>query len=118
LSRAAKAIAESVQVPEAMAAQSVLAAASLAANAHADVMLPFRQQRPLSLFLVTVAASGDRKSSADNEALWPVNRRENALREEYDEDMKSWRIDFAAWNAERKKVVRIAALSNSLRGSM
>src|SRR6202043_81345 len=50
LSRAAKAIASKVQVPPAMAAQSVLAAASLAACAHADVMLPYGQARPLSLF--------------------------------------------------------------------
>jgi hypothetical protein len=51
LSRAAKAIASKVRLPAAMAAQSVLAAASLAACAHADVMLPFGQARPLALFL-------------------------------------------------------------------
>ena len=74
LSRAALAIARKVQVPEAIAAQSVLATAALAAQAHADVVLPFGQTRPLSLFLVTIAGSGDRKSSADNEALRPIVR--------------------------------------------
>ena len=53
-------------------------------KAHADVMLPYGQPRPLSLYLVTVAASGDRKSTADNEALWPVRKHEKALKEQHD----------------------------------
>jgi hypothetical protein len=84
LSRAAAAISRKVQVPEAIAGQSVLAAAGLAAQVHADVMLPYGQKRPLSLFLATVAASGDRKSTADNEALWPIRKYEQALKEKQD----------------------------------
>src|ERR1700730_17255856 len=101
LTRAATAIASKAQVPIAMAAQSVLAVASLAASSHADVQLPFGQVRPLSLFFATVAASGDRKSTADNEALWPVAKREKTLREAYADELKEWRIDFAAWLAEK-----------------
>jgi hypothetical protein len=77
------AIARKVQVPPATAAQSVLAVASLAAQAHADVLLPFGQVRPLSLYLATVVESGGRKTSSDNEALWPVRKREKALKEEH-----------------------------------
>jgi hypothetical protein len=65
----ARAIAENVQVPLAMAANSVLATASLAAQAHADVFMPRVGPRPLSLFVLTVAGSGDRKTSADSVAL-------------------------------------------------
>ena len=36
-----------------------------AAQAHADVALPYGQPRPLSLFLLTIAGSGDRKTTAD-----------------------------------------------------
>jgi len=104
LGRAAAAIAHRVQVPDAMAAQSVLAAAALAAQAHADVTLPYGQVRPLSLFLVTVAASGDRKSSSDNEAIWPVVTREKALRAEHAEAMKQWKVEQAAWTAQKRKV--------------
>jgi hypothetical protein len=104
LSNAAKAIANEVQVPLALAAQSVLAAASLATCSHADVMMPFGQARPLSLFCITIAASGDRKSTADNEALWPVNKRESVLREENIEAMREWRIEHAAWAAEKRKI--------------
>jgi hypothetical protein len=87
-----------------MAAQSVLAAASLATCAHADVVLPYGQTRPLLLFFLTAAASGDRKSTADNEALWPVRKRELALKEEYAEAMKAWRVAYAAWAAEKRKI--------------
>jgi hypothetical protein len=104
LSGAVAAIARKVQVPQAIAAQSVLSAAALAAQAHADVVLPYGQSRPLSLYLVTVASSGDRKSTADNEALWPIRRREKALKEEHEREYLTWSIAFAAWNAERKKI--------------
>jgi hypothetical protein len=104
LSCAAAAISRKVQVPEAVAAQSILAAAALAAQAHADVMLPYGQTRPLSLFLVTVAASGDRKSTADNEALWPIRKHEKGLNEEYEHKHNEWLIASAAWNAEKRKI--------------
>jgi Protein of unknown function (DUF3987)/Toprim domain len=104
ISQAAKAIASKAQVPTAMAAQSVLAAASLAACAHADVMMPYGQGRPLSLFFATVAASGDRKSTADNEALWPIHKREKDLREANAEDVKKWKIEHAAWIAEKRNI--------------
>jgi hypothetical protein len=104
LSSAVAAIARKVQVPIAMAAQSVLGAAALVAQAHADVRLPFGQTRPLSLFFVTIAASGDRKTTADNEALWPIRKREAWLKEEHERAMASWMIEHAAWTAQRKKI--------------
>lgn len=108
LSAAAQAIANKVQVPPALAAQSVLAAASLAAQALADVMLPTGQTRPLSLsfVIVIVAGSGDRKSSADSEALRPVRRRERALREVHEGEMRDYHVKVAAWEAEKKKIER------------
>lgn len=77
---AARAVARDVQAPDALAAGSVLAAASLAAHTHADVQMPHGQRAPLSLFVVTGAASGDRKSAADQVVLREVEevRREQA----------------------------------------
>jgi hypothetical protein len=104
LSRAAAAIARKVQVPIEMAAQAVLAATSLATCPHGDIMMPFGQTRPLSLFCVTIAPSGDRKTSADIEATWPLARREAVLREENVEALREWRIEHAAWSAEKRKI--------------
>lgn len=106
LENAARAIMDRVQCPDAIAAQSVLGAASLAAQAHADVIIPATgHARPLSLFLVTVAASGERKSAADGEALAPIHRREEALRDQYARARPGYDNAKASWDEARKKAL-------------
>ena len=104
LGEAAKAIANKIQVPVSMAAQSVLATAALAAQAHRDVRLPFGQTRPLSGFFITIAGSGDRKTSADAEALWPIQKAERNRRESFQIEMVDWEIRKAAHSAQKKKI--------------
>ena len=79
LSAATEAIHDITQAPIEICAQSVLAAATLAAQGHADVVLPHGAVRPLSCFFLTISASGERKSSADGEALRAVREQERAL---------------------------------------
>jgi hypothetical protein len=106
LAPAANAIVDRVQCPDALAAQSVLAAASLAAQAHADVEIPATgHAKPCSLFIISVAASGERKSAADAEALWPVRKYEKALREAYATDVPEYLKLKAAFDAARKKAL-------------
>ena len=81
LAPVARAIHDRIQAPIAICAQSVLATATLAVQGHANVELPTGHAKPLSSYFVTVAASGERKSAVDHEALWPVCRRETVLRE-------------------------------------
>src|SRR5271166_525307 len=97
LSGAASAIAAKVQCAPAMAAQSVLAVASLAAQGLVDVLLPYGQPRPDSLFALTIAASGDRKTSADKEAMIPVRMREKKLGETFKILKEIHAIDSASW---------------------
>ena len=65
MGEAARAIAQDVQAPDSLAGGSVLAAASLAVQPLANVMLPHGQRSPLSVFVITGAGSGDRKSAVD-----------------------------------------------------
>ena len=65
MGEAARAIAQDVQAPDSLAGGSVLAAASLAVQSLANVMLPHGQRSPLSVFVITGAGSGDRKSAVD-----------------------------------------------------
>ena len=82
LGSAARAIAEDVQAPDSLAGGSVLAAASLSAQALADVVLPHGAKVPLSLFVITGAASGDRKTAVDAAACHAVNEfRQHQARE-------------------------------------
>lgn len=107
LANAVHAIADLVQCPVAIAAQSVLATAALAAQAHADVVHPAtKDRRPLSLFLVTVAASGERKSSADGRAMVPVRQREAELHEEYERQARTFRDASDAHQREREAILR------------
>ena len=106
LGPAALAIAAKVQCADAMAAQSVLAVASLAAQALADVQLPYGQSRPLSLFCLTIAASGDRKTSADLEAIVPVRMRERQLRDAFEPLAKDHAIALGAWRGQRQQIER------------
>jgi hypothetical protein len=105
LAGAARAIHEKVQAPLPVCASSVLAAAALAAQAHANVVLPTGQRRPLSLYFLTIAASGERKSSCDIEALAPVNARERELRAEHERGSAEFATAEAAYGAQRAKVL-------------
>jgi hypothetical protein len=108
LGAAARAINDRVQAPLPICGQSVLAAAALAAQGHADVVLPIGpgQPRPLSLYLVTIALSGERKSACDTEAMWPIRRREAALREAHEADTLRYAHDRAAYDAARKTALK------------
>src|SRR6516164_4317705 len=106
LAPAARAIHDRIQAPLAICGQSVLAAATLATQAHADITLPMGHIRPLSSYLVTVAATGERKSAVDHEALWPLRKREAALRESYASDAHAHQNASEAWEAARKAAAK------------
>ena len=75
---AAKVITDQVQAPAPVVAQSILAAASLVAQPHIDVEIDGREF-PVSLYLITVAASGERKTATDKIVLAPVKKYERQL---------------------------------------
>jgi hypothetical protein len=89
-----------------MCGQSVLAAATLAVQPHADVLLPTGQRRPISNLFLTVAASGERKSTTDTEALGSIRRRETELRETFDSEMSAYRNDNAAWERMHQEICK------------
>lgn len=82
LGGAVAAIACAVQVPDALAAQSVLTAAALATQPHANVVR-LGQRIPVSIFGLTVAESGDRKTSADQLALYAHRAYQQKLKKDY-----------------------------------
>jgi hypothetical protein len=108
LGTAARAIHDRVQAPLAICGQSVLAAATLAVQGHADIVLPIGagQARPVSGYFVTVAATGERKSACDTEAIWPIRRHEAALRATYDRDLPAYENDKLSWDKAREAAVK------------
>ncbi|WDU61611.1 DUF3987 domain-containing protein [Pseudomonas poae] len=84
-------MAEVIGVPQALAAQSVVAASALATQGHAGLYLDGRSY-PLSLYLITVAASGDRKTAADRFALLPARQWEREQWQRYREQLARYRV--------------------------
>ena len=108
LSAAAWAICHRTQAPPAIGAQAVLAAATLAVQGHADVVLPIGggQAKPVSSNFVTVAATGERKTASDHEALRPVRKREAELRNKHDADLPTFLNDKLAWEKARDAALK------------
>ncbi|PWG18065.1 YfjI family protein [Salibaculum griseiflavum] len=101
----AEAIARATEAPVAMCAASVLASAALAAQGHRDAET-LNGTAPASLFLLTVAESGERKSTADRLAMRGVRDFEADLRTEYDIARDHWRDQHEVWQATRAKIVK------------
>jgi hypothetical protein len=108
LGAATRAINDRVQAPSAICGQSTLAVATLAGQGHADVQLPTGQVKPISSFFVTVAETGERKTATDKEALWPIRKREKALREDYDRKLPQYENAKIAWEKARDHAVKKA----------
>lgn len=102
LGPAVAAISDGVQAPPSLAAGSVLAAAAVACQPLADVCMPHGQRAPLSLFMVTVAGSGDRKSACDAVASAPIEERRR-------QDARDHAQALAEFKAERQRKPREAS---------
>lgn len=100
---AVEAIHEHTRAPLAICAQSVLGALALVGQAHADVRLPTGELKPLSLFLLTVGASGERKSAVDRYALQPIYDRETELRAFYLKEKLAFDEAQEIWEARKSQ---------------
>jgi uncharacterized protein DUF3987 len=105
LSPAAHAFHDMTQAPLAICGQAALGVASLVAQAHCDVQLPMQQKSPLSLFLVTVAESSERKSSVDRLAMQPITEYADELRVQYEMDQLLFRNRTDAYEQSRKALL-------------
>ncbi|PZP56256.1 MAG: hypothetical protein DI586_04300 [Micavibrio aeruginosavorus] len=106
LGKAATAIQDLTQSPLAMCACSVLAAAALVAQTHRNVTLPTGQVRPLSLFIMTLADSGERKSTVDAYALTPIKEKESSLRKLYEADQFIYGTKLDAYEAQKASILK------------
>jgi hypothetical protein len=100
----AEAIARATEAPVALCAASVLASAALAAQGHRDAET-LNGTAPASLFLLTVAESGERKSTADRLAMRGVRDFEADLRADYETERDLWRDAHEVWKAPRAKIL-------------
>lgn len=98
---AAEEVAGFVKAPLPMVASSALAALSLAAQAHIDAKRADRLQGPTGLFLLTIADSGERKSTCDGFFMSAIRAYQEAQAEEAKPAIRAFEAALAAWEAER-----------------
>ncbi|MEM9788323.1 MAG: YfjI family protein [Pseudomonadota bacterium] len=105
---AVEAVHKQTQAPVAIAAQSALSVASMATQAHANVQ-SLGGEVPLSLFALTIAQSGERKSACDRLLMQGLREHERDRMEAYRVDMADWRIAHKVWTAKRDRLVKETA---------
>ena len=94
-----------IQAPDAICGSSLLAAASLAVQGLADVDNDGRIH-PLSLWMLTVAESGERKSGVDREVMRAVREHEKKLFADYSTAQEEHQRETEEWAARKDRIKR------------
>jgi len=89
----------SIKAPIELCAQSALASASYATQAHYDVQMPWGEVKPTSLDLLTVAVSGERKSGVDDLVLGAAKAQERAEMTVYASAQRDHEAEMFAWRS-------------------
>lgn len=109
-----------VKAPLPMVASSALAAISLATQARADAKRAEKLHGPIGLFLLTIADSGERKSTCDGFFTKPIRDYEEAQAEAAKPILKDHQAAIEAWDAKRngikEQIRRLAKAGKPTRG--
>jgi putative DNA primase/helicase len=89
------------KAPIPMVASSALAALSLATQAHADITRADKLCGPVGLFLLTIADSGERKSTCDGFFTSAIRDYQEQQAEVASPLVKDFRANLDAWEAKR-----------------
>jgi hypothetical protein len=104
LQSATRAIQATSQAPLGLCGQSVLAASALVVQSLVNVETLGGSIKPCSLFFISIAVSGERKSTVDAMALHPIRIHERRLRIMYESEYDTYRIDKLAYDAQVKQI--------------
>ncbi len=89
------------QAPLALVASSALAGLSLAIQSYVDVQRAEKLSGPVGLFLLTIADSGERKSTCDGYFTSAIREYEEQQAELGKPRLASYRGDLATWDAKK-----------------
>lgn len=104
LREAVEAVQGMTLAPVAIPAASALGVASLAVQGFSNVET-LGGFRPLSLYCLTIAASGERKSSCDAPLMAALRTHEKEQAEAQRDALESWRNAHAIWKGERDRIL-------------
>ncbi|MCV2864591.1 YfjI family protein [Defluviimonas sp. WL0075] len=110
LRQAVKAVQGKTGAPVALPAASALSIASLAMQGFVDVET-LGGSRPVSLYAMTIAKSGERKSSCDAALMAGLRAFEQEAQKAWNLDYASWEIKHALWKGQRESILSEAKKS-------
>jgi hypothetical protein len=113
LESATRAVMRHAFVPASLAAQSALSACSLAIQAHFDVRLPTGQYRPTTIYFVTIATTGERKSTSDGYFMAPAEEYQKELHDKHALENGAMIAKKAAWDIAKAEAIK----ANKARGA-
>ena len=102
--RAIKEVQQFVQAPIPLVAASALSALSVAIQAYVDVQRGDKLVGPTGLFMLTIADSGERKTSCDNYFLEAIKEYETKQLEDAKPLIQEYLAESHSWEATKKGV--------------
>lgn len=116
LQAAVEAVQDISQAPIGIAAQSALSVASLAVQGFADVET-LGGDAPLSLFCLTIAESGERKSTCDRLLMRGIRDHEHGLTADYRNASAEYEVAREIWAGKRKRMLAEAAGTDKMKAA-
>ena len=109
---AAEEVRRIVQAPDALVGMGFLTTMSVASQGLIDVRLPTGQVRPVSLNLMMIAESGERKSGVESLTSAPIYAYDEFCAKKYATDIAQYHIDLRFWKAVetgiRRQITKLA----------
>lgn len=97
---------QNVKAPDALVGMAFLTAIAVACQGLIDVRLPTGQIRPVSLNLVTIAESGERKSVVEGLTSAPIYEHDELCAKKYIDDIAEYQIEFRFWKSVNSGINR------------
>lgn len=96
--------AQHVKAPIPLVASSALATVSLVTQAHINARRDETLESPVSLYLLTIADSGERKSTCDKHFSRIITEHDREQAEVFKPKQEAYRADLEAWESERSGI--------------
>ncbi|MFC5698375.1 YfjI family protein [Pseudomonas sp. GCM10022186] len=106
LRQAVDEVENNIQAPKPLILFGALTAISVATQGVFDVQKPNGQVVPVSLMLLSIADSGERKSTVENAFLNAIREFQSARDAEYQEACAKWFVDMKLWSATERRLLK------------
>lgn len=95
-----------IQAPRPLIFAGALAAIAISVQGLFDVRKPIGQCVPISLMMLSIADSGERKSTAENIFFEPIREFQKRKGIAYQAELKEWGLRLKIWDTKEKEIIK------------